>query len=140
VNESAEFFNEKNLKGPIFNNYDIGGYLIFHLFPKEKVFVDNRPEAYPSSFFEKEYISMQENEEIWHELNEKYNFNVIFFYRHDLTPWAQKFLISRIDDPQWAPIFVDQYSIIFLRNTQENKNIINRYKIPRELFWVSSNR
>ena len=29
----AAFIKKNNLKGPIFNNYDIGGYLIFHLFP-----------------------------------------------------------------------------------------------------------
>src|SRR3989344_3695625 len=42
---SLKFFEENKLKGPIFNNYDNGGYLIYGLFPDEKVFVDNRPEA-----------------------------------------------------------------------------------------------
>ncbi|MEK7186798.1 MAG: hypothetical protein AAB690_00815, partial [Patescibacteria group bacterium] len=41
VNASAEFVKEYKIEGPFFNNYDIGGYLIFHNFPKEKVFVDN---------------------------------------------------------------------------------------------------
>jgi len=51
VNASARFFLDQEIRGPIFNNYDIGGYLIYHLFPGERVFVDNRPEAYPASFF-----------------------------------------------------------------------------------------
>ena len=40
INASAEFFKNNNLKGPIFNNYDIGGYLIYHLYDREKVFTD----------------------------------------------------------------------------------------------------
>ena len=44
INASADFFKTENIKGSIFNNYDIGGYLIFNLFPNQKLFVDNRPE------------------------------------------------------------------------------------------------
>jgi len=136
VNASAEFFKNQKLKGPILNNYDIGGYLIYQLFPDERVFVDNRPEAYPASFLKNDYIPLQENEEKFAEIDQKYNFNVIYFYRHDLTPWGQKFLIDRINDPNWAPVFVDDYAIISLKRNEQNKEIISRYEIPKELFKV----
>lgn len=135
-NESAEFFKEKNIKGPILNNYDIGGYLIYHLYPQEKVFVDNRPETYPVSFFKETYIPMQENESIWQEKNKEYNFNTIFFSHRDATPWAQNFLIERIDDPEWTPVFADQYAIIFLKRNEINQSIIEKYEIPRNRFRV----
>lgn len=136
VNKSIEFFKENGLSGPIFNNYDIGNFLIFHLFPEEKVFVDNRPEAYPASFFKEEYIPMQEKEEIWQKLNDFYKFNVIFFYRHDATPWAQPFLIKRLEDPNWTPVFVDDFTIIFLKNNQKNQAVIEKYRIPKEYFQI----
>lgn len=110
---SMEFFKENNLKGPIFNNYDIGGYLIFYLFPQEKVFVDNRPEAYSVDFFKKVYIPAQENNEEWKIINEKYKFNSIVFSHRDLTPWGQSFLDSRIKDPVWEKVFTDERIIIF---------------------------
>jgi hypothetical protein len=135
-NASAEFFKEQGIKGPIFNNYDIGGYLIYHLFPEEGVFVDNRPEAYPTSFFQEIYIPIQENEEVWKKLSEEYNFNAIFFSHRDITPWAQKFLINRINDENWAPVFADQYAIIFLKRNDLNKKIIEKYEIPKEFFRV----
>ncbi|MBU1017151.1 hypothetical protein KJ678_03270 [Patescibacteria group bacterium] len=62
--DSAKFFKDAKLHGPIFNNYDIGSYLIFHLFPNEQVFVDNRPEAYSPLFFRNTYVPMQENENL----------------------------------------------------------------------------
>lgn len=138
VNSSAEFFKRENLQGPIFNNYDIGGYLIYHLFPNTRVFVDNRPEAYPSDFFEKKYVPMQEDDKVWEELLVQYQFNTIYFYLRDNTPAGQKFLVSRVRDPNWVPVYVDQDGIIFVRNTVTNQGVIEKYALPREMFRVSS--
>ncbi|MEK7503042.1 MAG: hypothetical protein AAB556_01195 [Patescibacteria group bacterium] len=114
-NNSApiKYFKKENLKGPIFNNYDIGGYLIFHLFPQEKVFVDNRPEAYSADFFKKIYIPAQENDEAWNKLNKQYKFNSIIFSHRDITPWGQNFLKARLEDKEWKQVFADERVIIF---------------------------
>lgn len=137
IEKGADFFTAENIKGPIFNNYDIGGYLIYYLFPKEKVFVDNRPEGYTIEFFTKVYVPMQENDEVWNQKLVEYNFNSIFFYRQDLTPWAQKFLLTRIKDPEWAAVFVDNYNIIFLKRNRQNDNLIKKYELPKEMFKMN---
>lgn len=137
ISSSADFFKANNIQGPMFNNYDIGGYLIFYLFPQAKVFVDNRPEVYSVSFFKDMYVPMQEREDLWKEMDAKYNFNVIYFYRHDLTPWAQNFLVSRVEDPLWAPVFVDDFTIIFLKRNPQNQAVIARYGLPRSMFGVT---
>jgi hypothetical protein len=136
VNAAADFFKKENLQGPIFNNYDIGGYLIYNLYPQEKVFVDNRPEAYPADFFQKIYIPMQENEEEWKRQLAEFQFNVIFFHLNDYTPCGQKFMLKRIQDPEWAPVFADQFVIIFLKRNELNKNTINHFEIPKERFSI----
>lgn len=132
--DGARFFRENNLHGPLFNNYDIGGYLIFHLFPGERVFVDNRPEAYPASFFTDTYIPMQERDDIWRKELARWNFNAIFFSWRDATPWAQTFLGARIRDPEWTPVFADKSTIIFLRNYEANKDLIARFALPKDMF------
>ncbi|MSR71397.1 MAG: hypothetical protein EXS50_01850 [Candidatus Taylorbacteria bacterium] len=131
---SIKFLQENNIKGPIFNNYDIGGYLIFHLYPQEKVFVDNRPEAYPTSFFQEVYIPMQEDNKIWQRKFNQYKFNSIVFSYHDATPWGQTFLLNRINDPDWAPVFVDNKVLIFLRRTKENSVVIKKFELPKSIF------
>lgn len=136
INASAEFFKEQKIKGPIFSNYDIGGFLIFNLFPEQKVFVDNRPEAYPADFFKKVYIPAQENEADWQKLDTRYEFDSIFFSYKDYTPWAQKFLVSKISDPAWAPVFADSYNIIFLKRNSQNSEIIKKYEISQAKFSV----
>lgn len=138
VNDSAAFFKAHHLTGPIFNNYDIGGYLIYHLFPQERVFADNRPEAYPVSFFDQEYIAAQQNEAVWQQLDARYHFNVIYFFRHDATTWGQPFLLRRLDDSQWVPVFVDEYVLILVRDAALNRDVIDHYRIPRSRFGVGN--
>ncbi len=136
VNASADFVKNFNISGPIFSNYDIGGYIIFHMYPQEKIFVDNRPETYPVDFLQKEYIPMQNNDLAWNEKLKKWNFNMIWFNRNDLTPWAQQFLITRTKDPVWAPVFVDDYTIIFLKRNEKNAKVIEQYELPKSMFTV----
>ncbi len=137
ADKAAEFFKKEKLTGPIFNNYDIGSYLIYYLYPEERVFVDNRPEAYPESFFEETYVPMQEKEENWQKELKKYNFNAIFFYSTDLPPCAQNFLTNRVSDPDWAPVYVDNYNIIFLMRVALNQPIIKKYKLPKNIFNIN---
>ena len=138
IPDAAMFFLDHHIQGPILNNYDIGGYLIYYLYPRERVFVDNRPEAYPDSFFTNIYIPLQQNEDAWQAANAIYGFNAIFFSHRDYTPWAQAFLIARIKDPNWAPVFADQYAIIFLKRNAVNDSLIKEFEIPKNHFSVSA--
>jgi len=139
-NKAMNFFEENNLSGPIFNNYDIGGYLIYYLFPQEKVFVDNRPEVYPAEFFQDIYLPMQEDEVVWLQKSEEYDFNSIIFSWHDVTPWGQQFLINRVQDDFWVPVFVDEQIIIFLKKNQLNEEIIKKFEIPKKVFQTKQNK
>jgi hypothetical protein len=137
VNGSADFYRVAGLKGPIFNNYDIGGYLIYHLFPIDKPFVDNRPEAYPAKFFKNTYVLAQENELVWQNVAKKNDFQVIYFYIRDITPWAQPFLIKRIQDPGWAPVYADQYAVILAKRGGINQSAIDKYEISKDVFRIT---
>lgn len=134
VNQTAVFFKYNNIEGPIFNNFDIGGYLIYHLFPARRVFVDNRPEAYSEEFMQQIYLKALEDEASWQELDQQINFNVIYFYRHDLTEHGQPFLIRRLQDSSWVPVAVDQSNIILLKNNDKNVEIIEKYRLPDSMF------
>lgn len=129
VSAAVNFFKREKIGGPIFNNYDIGGYLIWYLFPHERVFVDNRPEAYSEAFFSQVYKPMQDDPAIFRKVDEKYNFNAIFFYRNDITPWAQGFFKKIAENENWAPVYRDDYAIIYLKKNEANKTIIEKYQI-----------
>jgi len=130
VEKAADFIKEEKITGPIFNNYDIGGYLIFNLPAGEKVFVDNRPEVYPNSFFSEVYKPMQDNPAIFEKIDSEYNFNAVIFYPHDITPWGQSFLENITNNESWVPVYKDEYAIILLKKNEANQSIIERYQIP----------
>ncbi len=114
--QAAAFFKDQQLSGPIFNNYDVGSYLIFHLYPHEKVFVDNRPEAYTTDFFQNQYIPMQQKNEVWQKLSKQYKFKTIFVRRNDQTPWFKQFINQRIKDNKWQLIYEDQFCLILTQS------------------------
>lgn len=138
-NTAADFLKTESISGPIFNNYDIGGYLIYHLYPREKIFVDNRPEAYPAEFFTETYVPMQESDIKWQAADAEYKFNAIIFGYRDQTPWGQNFIISRVNDQEWAPVFADQQIIILLKRNEQNRDLILRHELPKDIFRVVQN-
>ncbi|MFA5130879.1 MAG: hypothetical protein WC467_00465 [Patescibacteria group bacterium] len=121
--DSINFFRENNLQGPIFNNYDLGSALIFWLYGQEKVFVDNRPEAYSNDFFNNIYRPMQLDENTWLKESAAYKFKTVYFSHTDFTPWAQKFLSTTIDS-DWALVYFDRYTVIYLSRKNNEAGLI----------------
>ena len=132
--QSIKFYRDNDLAGPIFNNYDFGGALIFWLYPRERVFVDNRPEAYSVDFFSQIYKPMMNDSDKWNEYSEKYKINLIYVSHTDSTPWSQKFLAARLHDDNWPLIYFDDYTVIMVKNNETNKVPVEKYKIDDEKF------
>lgn len=134
IESCGKFLRKQQIPGKMFNNYDFGSYLVFHLHDQEKVFVDNRPEAYSVAFFDSIYKPMQEDDAIWKAKSLEYGINSIVFYRLDNTPWAQPFLIRRTQDPDWVAIYVDEVSLVLVRNSPINEPWIKQFALPRSMF------
>lgn len=113
--KGVQFLRENNISGPVFNNFDVGSFLIWKTFPERKVFVDGRPEAYSVDFFEKIYKPMQMDQKVWEKYSKQYDINYIFFDYHDITPWARTFLARISQDKNWVRTYVDEYVVIFLK-------------------------
>ncbi len=127
---SADFFINNNLTGPIFNDTDVGSYLIYYLYPKEQVFTDNRfGDAYSADFFANTYNPMIKDDTVWNQELAKYNFNVIFFNQYDGGDDIRNFLYRRYYDPAWVLVYADNYNVIFVRNIPANQAVINKYGI-----------
>lgn len=120
---AARYFKEKGLEGPIFNNFDVGDYLIYHLYPKEKVFVDSRPEAYPPGFFKNKLLPAIKDQKEWLKLDTRYDFNVVFLAYH---PQVKGMVERLFYDSKWFPAYYDKKFLIFLKRTAENDRFIRK--------------
>ncbi len=130
IMSGIDFFRDHHLRGPIFNDYDIGGYLIFGLYPEFKVYTDNRPEAYPGSFFTNEYIRIQTDEAAWRQAEANYRFTTIIVSAMNRSTWTRNFLSRRLEDPTWKLVFSNAFTIIFVKDLPENADVIKRYTLP----------
>jgi len=117
---AIDFLRKNPIRGNMFNNDEIGDYVIYELYPKYKVFVDGRSDMYGTPIM-KEYIKVTAIEPGWKDTLAKYDINYIFYYtdsvlvRHLLT------------DSGWRGIYSDNVASIFLRNIPENAETIARY-------------
>lgn len=125
--KALDFVIDNHLQGPIFNNFDIGSYIEYRLYPNQKVFIDGRPEAYPASFIQDTYIKMQENPALFTKIANQYQFKSIIFSHTDQTPWAEQFLKDITTNPDWTPVYLDSTMIILVRKLDANSQLIKKY-------------
>lgn len=128
VKGAMDFVIANDLPSPIFNNFDIGSYIIYKGFPEYRVFVDGRPEAYPKEFFLNTYIPMQSDFSRFQLEERKFKFKTIIFSHTDQTPWGQAFLQAIIKDPDWKTVYLDNFMIVLVQKgvaSQRKLNIIN---------------
>ncbi len=115
VKAAMDFVISNKLSGPIYNNFDIGSYIIYKGYPNYQVFVDGRPEAYPTKFLTEEYIPSQADYSKFKELDKKYSFKTIIFSRTDQTPWGRNFLNSVTRDNTWKTVYLDNFMIVLVK-------------------------
>ncbi len=116
VKGSMDYVIANDLPTPIFNNFDIGSYITYRGYPKYKVFVDGRPEAYPKEFFTNTYIPMQYDYKKFKDGETKWSFKTIIFSHTDQTPWAQTFLKSLIKDATWKLVYIDDLMLVLVKD------------------------
>jgi len=130
---AIDFLKQNKVTGPMFNNFDIGSYLIWQAWPEYKVFVDGRPEAYPAKFFQSVYIPMQTDEATWKKYaNDIYKINFVFFSHTDGTPWGQEFMKQMAQRKEWVMVYLDPTIVIWLRDNDVNKNLIAQYALNQD--------
>ncbi|KKT82190.1 MAG: hypothetical protein A3B99_03630 [Candidatus Yanofskybacteria bacterium RIFCSPHIGHO2_02_FULL_44_12b] len=125
---AVDFIKDHRLRGPMFNNYNIGGFLIWQL-PGEKVFIDSRPEAYPADFIRDVYIGMQKDYRTWKIYSEQYHINMAVLDYFDSNDYFINFLQNISEDDDWALVYKDGWAVIFLKRTADNADIIKQYEI-----------
>jgi len=125
--KAADFILENNINGPLFNGFNIGGYLIWRLYPSYKVFVDGRTEMYGKRFMDVFVRSMVDFKR-WEELDERYGFNAVVldyssadFYHHIIK--------SLYDSDKWKLVYFGDVAMIFVKDNSINRHIISSYEI-----------
>lgn len=111
---AVQFIERRHLSGPMLNDYNFGGYLIWAA-PEHPVFVDGRTDLYEWTGVLGEFgdwATLKSNPRM---LLEKYEINFCILGSH--SPMVQVMPLLR----EWKMVYSDDDAVIFVRNAPGNK-------------------
>jgi hypothetical protein len=139
--EMANFLKNSGLSGNLFNDYGIGGYLVWALYPQWKTFIDGRNlDANVSRHYKAiAFVSMDvaDGKPLYEMLIEQYQIDVIAMRTSVSNGNLQPLLRVLLSSPDWTPVFQDWMSFVLVRNTPNNKTPIQQHGIDKSLFVES---
>lgn len=94
----------------IFTDDEWGDYLIYHLYPKKRVFVDGRSDFYGADFGER-YLDLMNVKYGWPKLLNTYAIDTIL-----ISPRFALATVLKIS-PDWRMVYDDGVALVFRRNT-----------------------
>ena len=133
----------------IFADFQNADYFMWSGYPSWKLYFDTRlDQLYPEELL-RAYIQAFKSWKVFENEDSKYDFDVVIlcsiFERKD-------FILDLFHSPDWALIYVDGFSVVFLKNKPEFAEAIAKYRIdfqkasdsplPRDLsgLWLSRER
>ncbi len=108
---AVEFLQQEAPPGPIFNNYNWGGYIIWNL-PQYPVFVDGRTDLYDDDFL-RQYLAIYSGAEGWEDKLDAFNINLVIV--EPGSGLARE--MARPSESGWEEIYADAVTAVFARTS-----------------------
>jgi hypothetical protein len=111
----VKFLKDHNVREPLFNIYEWGGYLMWEAWPLQKTFVDGR--ALNESVFQ-DYMKIALNYRDAQPLLDKYGVQVLLLQGFEYWRGTVYLLGAALSDPsqtKWKLVYQDKTAMIFMR-------------------------
>lgn len=126
-NKAVDFILKNRLPDNLFNTFNHGSYLIYHLFPANHIFIDGRTELYNNEFFEDYFRILYADTLTIDKLLVKYQINTILI-SGNLSVLEE--LIEYLGQSrEWVLVYVNEDSLIFIRQIIQNKDLIEQLRV-----------
>ena len=103
---AVDWLGENPPQGRMFNEFDWGGYLLYSLWPEQKIFMDGHTHIYGDDL-SREYVAVMSRAQGWQAILEKYQ-----------VEWAilraDNLLIAVLIRDGWYEIYRDETAVIFM--------------------------
>lgn len=133
---AGKFLKAHPVKGRMFNSIRYGGYLMWHLYPGKKVYIDGRLIIRPPGYFA-EYLSLLDDPSTFPQAANTYNIThvilptAIFYRSMPLVKWLYW-------SPEWEMVFADGNSVVFVQN-RANKYKELRFENSQDNVYIRNN-
>lgn len=138
---AVKFIKKNTIEGNIFNDYGYGGYLLWTLHPR-KIFIDSRA---LNLTVMREFSWITSATEtlsgaalapgklpLWEKLLNHYDVNVIILPLIDVYGDPPLINFTLIEENKWVPVYCDPITIVFVKNSPRNKEIIQASMLSKD--------
>lgn len=121
--EATRFLKKHKVEGRCFADYLTSSYLLWHLRPDFKTFIDLRDlDVFPQDFFNR-FAQMVKYPDVFKEADSLYQFDYVVLYRLEFQRLHQHLVKSN----QYEPVFADAVAVVYLKKNQGNDDLIRKY-------------
>lgn len=107
--DAVRYIEASPLPAPMLNQYSWGGYLIWELYPKYRVFIDGRADVYGDSFM-KDFADLYYLKNNWSRLLTRWQIHSV------LLPPQAPLVTALRQMPGWTQVYGDSQAVILVRD------------------------
>lgn len=126
--KAVDFILKEKLPERMYNDFNSGSYLIGHTHPPRRVFIDGRTEFYGDSFLRNYKKVADGDEDSIQRLIKQYDLEG-FLLTMAMSNFDEKLAKYLFESVQWKLIYFDDSALIFLKDTRNNKSLIDKHSI-----------
>jgi len=128
---AAAFIQREELPGNIFEEYALGGYAAWALGPEYPDFIDGRGDRLSPDLVveQRKLYSEPPDSQLWKAEADRWNLNVLLVAISGFRGLQKMDPLAFCQSATWRPIYMDDVSLVFLRNTPQNRKWIDRLPI-----------
>ena len=131
---TTQWLRDTEFRGKLYNDAELGGYLIWHLHPKVPVFIDGRHEVYGP--IAAENALARGDPDAFLAMARKHDISLALVRHAD--PANQELLVRLASEADWRLVDYDLASALFLRNDGRNAELWDAAAWPGSLLPLLS--
>lgn len=128
---AADFIARQKLPGELLNTYAAGGYLAWRLGPERRVYIDGRDTLYGPAHLARlsELLFTSPDSPAWQQEAARYNINTVIIALARYDGLQPTLLRNLCNSTLWRPVYLDERSGVFVRQSAENEKLIQRFPV-----------
>ncbi|WP_029770634.1 hypothetical protein [Pseudogulbenkiania sp. MAI-1] len=117
---AVDFIQRNHIQGRMFNTYHYGGYLIYRLYPQQRVFIYGRTDIYPKGFVD-EYREIYRGGKNWKKYFDAKKIDLVL---SETTAPIKQLLLA---EGRFKLVFDDGRHSVLLRDVEKYKTLVEKY-------------
>ncbi|MEA2020349.1 MAG: tetratricopeptide repeat protein [Patescibacteria group bacterium] len=108
--QAIQFLKQNPPNGKMYNHFNFGSILLWHLYPDYKTFIDGRVDMFAPDIY-KEWLAAATDENNWESIFQKYQVSWVIFPTKDIWPGLKE----KVNNGSWCVVFWDDTASIILK-------------------------